>query len=105
MAKYATTKILKKASPTVDIATGNVKKWEIEVMYTHERADGTKWSRDYQHDEDVAYVNKAPGDFTKAELIGFMPPNMDVIFDAHYDAHNTTPTEDRVSDFNLNDLG
>lgn len=104
MAKYSTTQILKKAVPTVRAADGSVTKWDIEVIYEHTRADGTKWSRAYPHNEDVAYLNKAPTAYTKAELIGFMPSNMDVIFDAHYDAHNTPPTETQVSDFNLNDL-
>ena len=104
MAKYPATKALKKATPTVRTGDNIVKSWEIEVIYTHTRDDASTWTRDYSHTEDVEYLNKETSGFTKAELIGFMPSNMDVIFDAHYEAHNTPPTEDRVSNFNLNDL-
>lgn len=104
MAKYPATKTLKKAQPTVNIDDNVVKKWDIEVVYKHTRDDGTTWSRAYPHTEDVEYLNKTPSQFTKAELIGFMPSNMDVIFDAHYEAHNIPPTEEKVSDFNINDL-
>ena len=105
MAKYNTVKILKKAVPTVDISTGNVKSWDIEVVYTYTRQDLTKWSRIYSHTEnDLDYLNKPPEDFTASELIDFMPPNMDIIFDAHYDAHNTAPTEEKLLNFSLNSL-
>ena len=104
MAKYETTKTLKKATPTVRTGDNIVKSWEIEVIYTHTRDDDTTWSRAYPHTEDVEYLSKETSGFTKAELIGFMPSNMDVIFDAHYEAHNTLPTEEKVSNFNLNDL-
>jgi hypothetical protein len=104
MAKYETTKTLKKAQPTVRTADNVVKQWEIEVIYSHTNADGKTWTRAYPHTEDVEYLNKTTSDFTKAELIGFMPSNMDTIFDAHYDAHNTPPTEERVSNFSINDL-
>ena len=104
MAKYPATKTLKKATPNVRTGDNIVKSWEIEVIYTHTRDDASTWTRDYSHTEDVEYLNKETIDFTKAELIGFMPSNMDVIFDAHYEAHNTPPTEEKVSNFNLNDL-
>lgn len=103
MAKYPTTKALKKAQPTVRIEDNIVKKWDIEVVYKHTRSDNTSWSRTYSHSEDVEYLNKTPTEFTKAELISYMN-NMDVIFDAHYEAHNVPPKEDKVSDFNINDL-
>lgn len=104
MAKYATTKVLKKATPTVRTSDNIVKSWEIEVLYTYTREDGTTWSRSYPHNEDVEYLNKEASEFTKNELINYMPVNMDVIFDAHYDAHNTPPSEERISNFNLNNL-
>ena len=93
MAKYPATKALKKATPTVRTADDIVKSWEIEVIYTHTRDDASTWTRAYPHTEDVEYLNKKTSGFTKAELIGFMPSNMDVIFDAHYEAHNTTQTQ------------
>lgn len=103
MAKYPATATLKKATPKVRTADNVVKSWDIEVLFTHTRADKTTWSRSYPHTEDVEYLNKTTSQFTKAELLAFMP-NMDVIFDAHYAAHNEPPTEERISDFNLNDL-
>ena len=104
MAKYPATKILKKAVPTVRTEDNVVKKWDIEVIYKHTNANNVSWSRAYPHMEDVEYMNKTANQFTKAELISFMSSNMDVVFDAHYDAHNTPPTEERVSEFNINNL-
>jgi hypothetical protein len=104
MAKYSTVQTLKKASPTIRVADGVVKSWEIEVIYSHTDSDGKVWSRSYPHREDVEYMSKVPTNFTKAELIAFMPPNMDVIFDAHYEAHNLPPVDERVADFKLDDL-
>jgi hypothetical protein len=99
MAKYNATKTLKKATPTVRTDDGVVKSWEIEVIYSY-----GDFSRAYPHDEDVEYLNKTPEQFTKAELVALMPPNMDNVFDSHYDTHNTPPTQERVTDFNLNNL-
>lgn len=96
------TKILKKAIPTVRTSDDIVKAWEIEVLYKND-ADG--WTRSYDTREDVEYLNKKADAFTKEELIALMPSNMDVIFEAHWTAHNTPATEERVSDFNINDLG
>ena len=99
MAKYNATKTLKKATPTVRTDDGIVKTWEIEVVYQY---NGFK--RDYSHREDVEYLNKAPNEYTKAQLIAMMPSVMDAVFDSHYDTFNTPPTEERVSNFNLSDL-
>lgn len=105
MAKYPTTKVLKKATPTVRTSDNVVKSWEIEVVYTHTREDGTTWSRSYPNTEsDLEYLNKTPTDFTAAELIDMMNPNMDTIFDAHYEAHNLPATEEKVASFDLNSL-
>lgn len=104
MAKYETTKTLKKASPTVRTTDNVVKQWDIEVIYAHTNNDGKTWSRAYPHTEDVEYLSKTPSQFTKAELISLMPSNMDVIFDAHYDAHNAPVVEEKVSNFSLDDL-
>lgn len=104
MAKYPNTKILKKARPKTIIATGVVKEWQIEVLFKHIRADGSEWTTSYEHTEDVAYLDKQPSEFTKAELIGFMNSNLDVIFDAHYEAHNTVATDETNDDFDINTL-
>jgi len=103
MAKYPTTKTLKKAVPTIRLDDNVVKKWDIEVIYKHTANNGTSWSRAYPHTEDVEYMNKTASEFTKAQLISFMN-NMDVIFDAHYEAHNLPPKDERVNNFNINDL-
>lgn len=99
-AKYPYTKVLKKASPTVRTADNVVKSWDIEVIY---KANSNGWSRTYPHREDVEYLNKTVSQFTKSELLSFsnLP---DAVWDAHYEAHNMPPTEERVGDFNLNDL-
>ena len=104
MAKYTTTKQLIKAVPTVREEDGVVTQWEIEVRYEHEKEDGTKWARAYPHTENVEYLNQKLSDFTKAGLIALMPSNMDTIFDAHYDAHNSVATESKKTDFKLSDL-
>lgn len=104
MAKYPATKTLKKATPKIRVSDNVVKSWEIEVVYTHTRANNTTWSRSYPHTEDVEYLNKTVDEFTKTDLLNYMPANMDVIFDAHYAAHNEPPTEETVSNFNLNSL-
>lgn len=100
MAKYPYTKTLKKATPTVRTTDGIVKSWDIEVIY---KANSNGWSRAYPHQEDVEYLNKKVTDFTKADLLAFsnLP---DAVWDAHWEAHNVPATEEKVGDFNLNDL-
>lgn len=105
MAKYANTKQLKKAVPTVDKTTGWVTKWELEVVLTHTREDQTTWSRTYSHEEsDLDYLQKTPTQFTATELLSMFSSNLDTIFDAHYEAHNVEPTTERNTSFSLSDL-
>ena len=99
MAKYNATKTLKKAQPTINTETGTVKSWDIEVIYSH-----NGFTRAYPHNENVEYLNKTPQQFTKAELIALMPFVMDSVFDSHYDTFTTPPTEERLANFNINDL-
>lgn len=94
-------KILKKATPTVRTSDQVVKKWDIEVIYKN-TADG--WTRAYPHSEDVEWMNKTASEFTKTELIALMPTVTDAVFESHWTTFNTPPTEERVGDFNLNDL-
>jgi hypothetical protein len=100
MAKHSYTKTLKKAQPTLRLADGVVKKWDLEVIY---KADSNGWSRTYPHSEDVEYLNKPVSGYTKSELLA-MSNLPDAVWDAHWEAHNSPPTEERVGDFNLNDL-
>jgi len=102
MDTYSHTKTLKKAIPTVNNETGVVTKWDIEVVYT---ADVDGWKTTYSHQEEVEYLNKTVDQYTKSELIAMMPANYsNHIFHAHYEAHNIPPKEDRVGNFNINDL-
>lgn len=101
MAQITNVKTLRKATPTIRIEDNVVEKWNISVEY--ESADG--WKRTYSHTEnDLEYLNKTPEQFTENELIGFMNSNMDVIFDAHYQAHNSIPKTQEVKNFNLKKL-
>lgn len=99
MAKYNATKTLKKATPTIRTEDGVVKQWEIEVVYSY-----NDFTRDYSTRADVEYLDKTPTQYTKAELVALMPPNMDNVFDSHYETFTTPPTEERVSNFKLSDL-
>jgi hypothetical protein len=94
-------KILKKATPTVRTSDQVVKKWDIEVIYKN-TADG--WTRAYPHNEDVEWMNKTASQFTKEELIALMPTVTDTVFESHHKTMTTPRTEQRVGDFNLNDL-
>lgn len=103
MAKWSNTKILKKATPTVRLSDGVVKKWEIEVVYT-EPTSG--WTRSYPHTEDdLEYLGKKPEQFTKDQLIALMPSVMDEVFSSHYDGTVAVPTEEKVANFDLSTLG
>jgi len=104
MSKYPNTKTLKKAKPKIVSATGVVKQWEIEVLFKHVRPDGSNWTTTYDHTEECEYMNKQVEDFTKAELVSFLNTNLDVIFDAHYAAHNTTATDETIDDFDINSM-
>jgi hypothetical protein len=101
---YPNVKTIKNAVPTINADTGKVKRWDIEVIFKHTNASNVSWSRTYSHSEDVAYLNKLPEAFSKAELISFLNSNMDEIFDAHYEAHNVPPKETKLSEFDINDL-
>ena len=106
MTKYPNTKVLRKAVPTVKTETGYVKSWDIDVVFTHTREDGTSWSRTYSDTiEDLDYLRKTPSQFTKEEIIGLMRTNLDNVFDSHYESFNSPPVEEKVSDFDINQLG
>lgn len=99
MAKYQSTKVLKKAVPTINIADGVVKSWEIEVIFSY-----NGWSRVYPHTEEVIHLNKRPEDFRKSELIAMMPAVMDDVFDSHYETFNTPPSEEKQGNFDVRTL-
>lgn len=105
MAMYEHTKTLIRAIPVIDTETEKVKTWEITVEY---RAVSNGWANSYSHKEDVSALNKGVAEFTKTELVGFMPSIIsDHVFDAHFEANNVpaTPISEQVlSDFNADDL-
>ena len=100
MAQKENVKILKSAKPTVRIADGVVKKWDVEVVLT-EPVSG--WNRSYSANEDVEYLGKQPEEFTQAELFSYLSDSIDVIFSAHWDAHNTPPVDEQI-EFDITNL-
>jgi hypothetical protein len=100
MATHPYTIVLKKATPTVRLTDGVVKEWEIEVLCT---STENGWKKTFNEREEVEYLNKVATDFTKSELIAMVNVN-DHVFDAHWEAHNTAPTTDRVGDFSITNL-
>jgi hypothetical protein len=92
----AVTKSIKHAVPTVDTASGNVVKWDVQVTFK----DGD-FERDYPYTKDVANLGKAPEAFTKAEVIGYAPDALDDVFAHHKDVFtgNYTPETEALNDF------
>lgn len=104
MTLYPATKTLTSATPTIVANSGIVTSWNIKVNFTTINATPS-FSRDYQFNKDnLDYLNKTPSQFTQQDLIAYIPPNMDVIFDAHYEATNLPPLNIRVDNFSLANL-
>jgi len=102
MAFTTITKTLQKAKPKVRKSDGVVKEWKIKVLLTN---DGDGWHRSYDAEEDdLEYLNKQPEEFTTNELISYLDPSIDEIFEAHYKAHNTTPVDEELNDFEISNL-
>lgn len=99
MAKYEITKQLKKCIPTVRLEDDVVKEWELEAVYSY-----NNFRRDFNHRVEVEYLGKKPNEYTKEELISFMPSVMELVFESHYETFNTPPTEERISTFRPDDL-
>jgi hypothetical protein len=109
MPKYAPiTKTLKKATPTVRAADNVVKSWEIEVVYSYagdEVNNLPAWKTSYSENEDVEYLGKTVDQFTKADLLGLLNiPQLENIFESHYDSMNAPPTETRLSNFDITQI-
>lgn len=112
MAKYSETcdKIISKAVPTVG-ENGIVKSWELEVTYSYPAAgvnttDG-HLRRKYKETEDVAYLNKTVGEFTKSELFSFLNISQyNLVFDSTYESVVLPPAEVITKDtsFDINSL-
>lgn len=104
MAKYPATKILNKATPRIRTSDNVVISWNIEVVFSYDKSDGTKFTRTYHHIEDVEFLNKLVTDFTKTELLGYIPIVLDEVFDTHCDSFNLPPIEQILINFNVNTL-
>lgn len=98
---------LSKAVPTVK-ENGNVKTWELSVKFSCDHPDHDDCiSTEFGNTVDVESEEKAPGDFTKAELLALL--NIDhfcAVFDSMYGSLTTPPAEvvTRVGDFDINSL-
>ena len=94
------TKTLTKATPTVDLA-GKVTKWDVEVEYVKD--DYTvKFNKTAEVDP-----NKAPTDFTKAELWELAgEAHLNTVFDSMYESTHSTqaPAESKVDGFDVDSL-
>ena len=93
------TKALARAIPTVK-TNGKVKKWDLTVVYS---CNGL--NKDFGREVDVEYLEKAPTDFTKAELLDLCNTvHLDMVFDSFYGSMTTPPTESKVDDFDFTTL-
>ena len=92
----AITKTIKSARPTVNIASGNVLSWNVEITFK----DGD-FERDYSYAKDVADLNKAPSAFTQADVLGYAPAVLDEVFAHHKEvsAEGYTPPTEVINDF------
>lgn len=93
------TKALSKAIPTVK-NNGKVKSWDLTVVYS---CNGL--TKDFSRGADVEYLDKEPGDFTKAELLDLCNTvHLDMVFDSFYGSMTGTPTEQKLNDFDITTL-
>jgi hypothetical protein len=99
MTQYTATKTLVSAVPRVRTEDNVVLSWDLTVNFEH-----NGWSRDYPHTHDVTSLNKTVNDFTQSELIGYLPPVMDLVFDSHYITFNLPSTEETLADFDVNSI-
>lgn len=97
-----------KAVPTVK-ENGNVKTWELCVKFSCDNPDHTDCiNTEFSETIDVEAEGKAPGDFTKAELLGLLKiDHFCLVFDSMYGSLTTPPAEvvTRVDDFDIDSLG
>jgi hypothetical protein len=99
MPQYTATKTLVKAIPRVRTEDNVVLSWDLTVNFEHEG-----WSREYPHTQDVTSLNKEADEFTQSELLGFLPPVLDLVFDSHYETFNLPPKEEQITDFDVTTL-
>jgi hypothetical protein len=94
-----TLKQLTKAIPTVN-EEGKTQRWRLTVTYSCDFL-----TRDFEWEADVVSLNKEPEDFTKAELLNLCnTQRFDKVFDALCEALLNPISENRIEDFNVDDL-
>jgi hypothetical protein len=87
----AVTKEWVSAKPTTN-DDGNVTKWSVKYKYT----DGD-FSHTFEKSEKVESPSKAPGSYTKAELLTLMDEaHWDDMFNKKHNVHKNPPAVDTV---------
>ena len=83
-------------------ANGKVTEWSVEYKYT----DGD-FSHTFKKSEKIESPSKAPGSYTKAELLTLMDEaHWDDMFNKKCNVHkNPAPVDTVQSDFDVNTLG
>jgi ABC-type antimicrobial peptide transport system ATPase subunit len=100
MAKYQTQKFLSDAIPTVRTADNLVKSWDLKVTLSY-----NGFAREYGDNINVLYMQKTVDQFTKADLMGLLNmPQMEAIFEAHYEAATQPPAETRLQNFDITQI-
>tara|TARA_R100001443_G_scaffold3549_4_gene11130 strand:+ start:9561 stop:9857 length:297 start_codon:yes stop_codon:yes gene_type:complete len=96
----AVTKEWVSAKPKIN-ADGNVTQWSVEYKYT----DGD-FSHTFNKSEKIDTPSKAPGSYTKAELLTLMDEaHWDDMFAKKHNNHQNPPAVDTVDNsFDINSL-
>ena len=96
----AVTKTWVSAIPTKN-ADGNVTEWSVKYKYT----DGD-YSHTFSKTEKIEEPSKAPGSYTKAELLTLMDEaHWDDMFAKKHNVYKNPPTVETVeNDFDINSL-
>jgi len=93
--------------PTIN-ENGKVTEWELCVEFSCDNPDHSDCITTVFRDTvDVSGLDKAPGDFTKAELLGLLDvDHYCLVFDSMYGSLTTPSAEvfTRVDDFNISSL-
>ena len=96
----AVTKEWVSAKPTIN-ADGNVTEWSVEYKYTDD-----DFSHTFKKSEQIDVPSKAPGSYTKAELLTLMDEaHWDDMFNKKHNVYKNPPVADTVdSSFDVSSL-
>jgi len=103
-------KTLTDAKPTIRKDDNIVTEWNVEVSFEYAGDDADNlpaWSTNYNEIVDVSELEKTVAEFTKQELIGFIPEMYEErIFHDHYESFvlNAKPETQTDSDFSIEQL-